>query len=116
MKDDSYGEIKHITDSIYSGSLEKPTAEIFLKVLNKHGIKLRQKDGVFDHVTYSIPTSAKDCILIGLRYKKKDGTFTEDHFLFQKDVSVRKFYKRKIEKVLPEYTGAHKKQSDFHSG
>lgn len=115
MKNNSYDEIKSITDSIYSGRLQKPTAEIFLVVLNKYGIRLRQKDGVFDHITYSIPNSQKNCILIGIRYKKKDATFTEDHFLFQKNFSIKKFYKRQIEKVLPEYKGAHKKQSGFHS-
>lgn len=113
MKNDSYQEIKNITDSIYSGKLKNPT-EIFLEVLYKYGIKLRQKDGIFDHITYSIPKSQKDCILIGIRYKKKDNTFTEDHFLFQKNFSIRKFYKKQIEKVLPEYKGTHKKQSGFY--
>lgn len=114
MKDNSYQDIKKITDSIYSGRLKNPTAEIFLETLNKYGVKLRQKDGAFDHITYSIPQSQKDCILIGVRYKKKNNTFTEDHFLFQKNFCIRKFYKRQIEKVLPEYKGTHKKQSDFY--
>lgn len=114
MKDNSYQEIKNVTDSIYSGKLKNPTAEVFLEILNKHGVKLRQKDGAFDHVTYSIPQSQKDCILIGVRYKKKDDTFTEDHLLFQKYFCMRKFYKRQIEKVLPEYEGTHKKQVGFY--
>jgi hypothetical protein len=84
MGDNSYQDVKSITDSIYSGKLKNPTAEIFLEILNKYRIKLRQKDGVFDHITYSISKSQKDCILIGIRYRKKDCTFTEDHFLFQK--------------------------------
>lgn len=114
MKDNSYRDMKIVTDSIYSGKLKNPTAEDFLEILNKYGIGLRQKDGVFNHITYSIPKSQKDCILIGVRYSKKDHTFTEDHFLFQKDCCIRKFYRRQIEKVLPEYKGAHKKQYDFH--
>ena len=77
-------------------------------------MRLRQRDGIFDHITYSIPQSQKDCILIGVRYKKKDSTFTEDHFLFPKNFCIRKFYKRQIEQVLPEYKETHKKQSDFY--
>lgn len=114
MSDNSYQEIKKITDSIYNGELKNPTAEIFLEILNKYGVKLRQKDGVFYHITFSIPQSQKDCILIGVRYKKKDNNFTEDHFLFQKNFCMRKFYKRQIEEVLPEYKGTHKKQAGFY--
>ena len=105
----SYEEIKAITDGIYGGTLE-PQAHLFIEVLNKHGIQLRDKDGKFLELTYSIPTSVANSILIGIRYVKDDGTHTEDHFLFEQNKSIRSFYKNQIEKVLPEYTGMHKRQ------
>jgi hypothetical protein len=48
--------------------------------------------------------------LIGLRYLKKDKTYTEDHFLFGKGHAITKFYQGKAEKILPEYKGTHKLQ------
>ena len=109
MKDTSYDEIKALTDSIYGGT-GNPDAADFISVLNKNGITLRQKDGQFYELTYSIPISQTNCILIGIRYTKKDGTHTEDHFLFEKGKPLRSFYGRQIESVLPEYKGTHKKQ------
>ena len=105
----SYEEIKVITDAIYAGNIQ-PQAHLFIEVLNKYGIKLRDKDGKFLELTYSIPKSIPNSILIGIRYVKDDGSHTEDHFLFEQDKSIRRFYKNQIEKVLPEYKGMHKRQ------
>lgn len=105
----SYEEIKAITDGIYAGTIT-PQAHLFIEVLNKYGIKLREKDGKFLELTYSIPKSVQNSILIGIRYTKDDGTHTEDHFLFEQDKSIRRFYRNQIEKVLPEYKGMHKRQ------
>ncbi len=58
--------------------------------------------------------------MIGLRYIKKDGSCTEDHFLCRKDhestlerLEVEPHYKKRLEYRLPEYKGAHKEQIDF---
>jgi len=107
--DNSYDELKNITDEMYSGKRQKFAADV-LKLLFKYGIKIRQKDGRLYQVNISIPKSRGHSILVGLRYIKKDETFTEDHFLFEKGKPINKFYKGKIELVLPEYKGTHKQQ------
>ena len=81
-----------------------------MDLLKEYGIKLRNKDGVFAYLTYSIPISKKDAIVLGLRYIKKDNTYTEDLFLFQKRSKIVKYYKGRGEEVMPEYKGTHKLQ------
>lgn len=104
-----YCELKAITDAVYAKERDKYAKDV-IGVLNKCGIKLREKDGTLREVNISIPKSNKECILVGFRYIKKDRSFTEDHFLFEKGKPIKSFYKGKIESVLPEYKGAHKYQ------
>lgn len=106
---ESYPELKSITDAIYSGKRIK-FAKNVVEILSKHGIRLRQKDGKLHSVNISIPKSKTNTILVGLRYIKKDRTYTEDHFLFEQGRSITPFYKGKVEKTLLEYKGTHKQQ------
>lgn len=85
-----------------------------IKLLEKYGFKLRQKDGVLYSIIISYPKTIQNSIVVGLRYVKKDGTYTEDHFLFTEDNPIKAFYKGSIEKILPEYKGTHKDQLEEH--
>ena len=109
MIDKSYSELKAITDSVYAGIRDKWAKDV-IDILKNHNIKLRQKDGKLYSVNISIPKSKSNCILVGLRYIKNDRSYTEDHFLFEKDKTIVTFYKGKLEKVFAEYKGAHKQQ------
>lgn len=113
--DTSYEELKAITDHQYevleqTGKITLDFHQQIVDLLNKYGIKLRQKDGTNPKATFSIPTSRPDVFVIGIRYLKQDGTKTEDHFLFQKDQGIERCYGKKLENLLPEYKGSHKAQ------
>jgi len=109
MIDKSYSNLKAITDSVYAGIRDKWAKDV-IDILQNYNIKLRQKDGKLYSVNISIPKSKKNCILVGLRYLKSDKSYTEDHFLFEKDKPIVAFYKGKLEKVFVEYKGTHKQQ------
>ena len=109
MSDTSYFELKTITDAVYAGTQDVWAKDV-IKLLENLNIKLRQKDGKLHSVNISIPRSRDKCILVGLRYIKNDATYTEDHFLFEKNRPIMIFYKGKLEKVLHEYKASHKQQ------
>lgn len=111
MEDTSYLELKAITDQYYT-DWKMPPIKVFSDLLKKHGIGLRNKDGELLHITFSIPTSLKDAIVLGVRYEKKDGSFSEDLFLFREKKPIEKGYKGRLEKTLPEYKGMHKRVPD----
>lgn len=108
--DTSFDELKAITDQVYSGHVPANFHRRIVDLLVSHGIGLRQKDGSDPKVTISHPTSLLGSMVIGLRYTKLDGTKTEDHFLFQQGRAIGRCYRRRLEKLLPEYKGAHKLQ------
>lgn len=110
LMDTSFDELKAITDAIYS---ENPQGDLHLQIvniLNNHGIRFRQDDGVNPEITISHPTTRQGTMVVGLRYTKNDGTKTEDHFLFQSDLPIEKHYGKKLEELFPEYKGTHKLQ------
>lgn len=109
----AYGEFKSITDEYYRTGL-MPDINVFIDLLRKYGYKLRQDDGDLNHATFSVPESKKDALVLGLRYLKKNGTWTEDHFLFHKDKAIAPHYRGKMERILSEYKGTHKKQGGFY--
>jgi len=109
MADNSYHELKTITDDFYAGKRNKYGREV-VGLLERYGIKIRNKDGVIHSVNISIPKSRPNCILVGLRYVKNDNSYTEDHFLFEANMAIIPFYKARLEKLFTEYTGAHKEQ------
>ena len=92
-----------------------------IHVLGCHGISLRKMDGTLKQVNLSLPNTRDDAYVIGLRYIKNDGTCTEDHFLCEREApeglkkyEITHYPKRKLEYMLPEYTGTHKQQVDFN--
>ncbi len=109
MLNASFDELKKITDEVYSGG-RATWARDAIDILFRNGYKLRQDDGHLVEVNFSIPTSRKDVFVLGLRHTKRDRTFTEDHFLFEKGKSITYFSGRKLEIFLKEYAGTHKKQ------
>lgn len=108
--DQSFDQLKSITDQIYSGIIPSNFYQDVVSILVNHGINLRQKDGSNPTVTISHPTSLVGSMVVGLRYTKREDTKTEDHFLFQRGLPIEKCYGKKLEKLLPEYKGVHKLQ------
>lgn len=108
--DNSFNELKIVTDQVYSGNQPINFHQSIVDILVNYGIKLRQDDGSNPKVTISHPTSLPDSMVVGLRYTKNDGTKTEDHFLFQQGQPIERCYGVKLEKLLPEYKGTHKLQ------
>ncbi len=105
----AFDELKKISDDVYSGKRIK-WGEDALKILFRNGFNLRKDDGVLVQINFSIPTSKENSFVLGLRYIKKDETFTEDHFLFEKNQPIRAYYRGKLELLLKEYKGTHKEQ------
>lgn len=104
----SYYDFKAITDQYYT-DWQMPSLQVFVNLLTKYGIELRGKDGTLHEGTFSVPKTESDALVLGMRYKKNDGSFSEDLFLFRKDQPVEKGYKGAIEGILPEYKGTHKR-------
>lgn len=114
-QDTPFNELKDITDRQYlqmeqTGHTTPDFHNQIINLLANHGIRVRQDDGSSPVVTISHPTSLKGSIVVGLRYTKRNGTKTEDLFLFQPGQSIQPYYKGRLEKVLSEYKGSHKLQ------
>jgi len=105
--ENSYEEFKAITDKYYT-DWQIPGIDIFIALLDRHIIKLRKKDGELHEATFSVPKSMGDALVLGLRYQKKDRTFSEDLFLFRKGKPIQRGYRGELEKIVPEYRGTHK--------
>ena len=115
----AYSIIEHIWNCRLNGSSLDFEKEI-LGLLLQQGIKIRQDDGELKQINISMPTSIQYAFVIGLRYIKKDGTQTEDHFLCRRDIGpdamrleIEPHYKKRLEFRLPEYRGTHKQQVSF---
>jgi len=108
----SYYEVKDISDGVYAGTRDNFANDI-IKLIKKYDTKLRPSPHIKWAITFSIPTQIKNSFVIGIRYKKQDNTFTEDHIMFQKGRNIRVFSKNELEKLLPEYKGSHKGEPDF---
>ena len=89
----------------------------FLHLLSLHDIKPRGIDGgELKQINSSIPKSINNAFVIGLRYLKENGTYTEDHFLCRIGIEPgieKSYYKRRLEYKMPEYWGTHKYQGPF---
>jgi hypothetical protein len=86
------------------------------RLLLQHDIRLRQDDGELVEINVSLPMSSESALVLGLRYQKRDETYTEDHFMFTQEadgVVVTPYYGRALARVLPEYRDTHKAQTDF---
>lgn len=109
-----YIAIERIWERVVMGESMDVKREI-LELLSQSKIKPRQDDGELIQINLSIPTSIEAAFVIGLRYIKKDSTYTEDHFLCQKDIQagpnlreIEPYYRRRLELLLPEYRSTHK--------
>lgn len=114
-----YSGLENIWNRLHTGELVDIESGI-RALLSRQGIKIRQNDGVLRQINLSIPKTIEDAFVIGLRYVKRDGTCTEDHFLCQKHMEpsasrlqIEPHYKKRLEFKLPEYRGTHKEQVDF---
>lgn len=105
--DNSYADFKAITDQYYT-DWKMPPLQVFVDLLTKYGIQLRGKDGLLQEGTFSVPKTESDALVLGMRYLKRDRSYSEDLFLFRKGFPIQKGYKGAIEKILPEYQGTHK--------
>lgn len=106
----SYEELQTITDAYYSGN--SSTSYTFLlayQLLLQYIGSLRRDDGSSPVMTISIPNSLVG-IVVGLRYTKKSGRQTEDHFLFRPNINLYKCKGKELAQLCPEYAGAHELQ------
>jgi len=109
----SYDELKVITDGYYSGSLSlHDTLKSIYQLLLRYIVSLRRDDGSHSQMTVSIPKSCTG-IVIGIRYVKKSGAQTEDHFLFRPGINLYKCKGKELARICPEYSGAHELQPQF---
>jgi hypothetical protein len=108
----SYFEIKKISDEMYAGTRDHFAPDM-RKIIEKYGSKLRPAPHLLHAMTFSIPTTIKNSFVVGVRYKKPNGVYTEDHFLFQKNGNMKVYSKNELERVLPEYKGTHKGKPNF---
>lgn len=80
-------------------------------LLESWGIKSHVDDGVLSQINISNPENG--ILVIGLRYIKNNGTFTED--IFEVNSSnpndIPKYYKGKYERERSEYKGTHKQKN-----
>lgn len=108
--DTTFSELKAFTDAYYRREIGKE--EVFEKafhLLDEHWVKLRQKDGQDPSPTISVLTDGS-AIIFGVRYRKLDGSKTEDHFVFRSDRNLYKCKGKELERMYPEYKGTHKLQ------
>ncbi len=104
-----YLDFKAITDKYYT-DWKKPSEKALISILEKNKINLRRDDGELRQITFSVPTSKKNALVLGLRYEKRGGLFAEDLFLFEKSSDkIQPIYRGKYKKVLPEYVGTHRR-------
>lgn len=111
MKPTPFQELKTIMDRAYASGQAGWSREV-QALLEKNGIRERQDDGELTYVTFSIATSESETFVVGLRYEKRDGTFTEDTFVFTPDKEIIRCYGKRVERLLPEYKGTHKKRPE----
>jgi hypothetical protein len=104
--DDPFRELKKIVDECYK-TQEVVFAKEAIQILNKNGIKLRQRNGSPVQANISFPNDSSTSIMLGIRYVKEDKSNAEDLFLFAENKEIQPFYKGKAEKLFPEYKGTH---------
>jgi hypothetical protein len=93
--------------SIHERAVETGDASVLREIpamLNRWGIKCREKDGQLLWTNLSVPMSVGESITIGLRYRKKDQTPTEDIFELNRNNPevVTSYYKGQYQTVRPE--------------
>lgn len=86
------------------------TAKAILAFLDNQDIGIRKDDGELKQLTVSKAISVTSAFVIGLRYDKRDGTQTEDHFSIERGRPVEPHYRATLEGKWPEYGNTHKQQ------
>lgn len=109
---DPYSDLEDIWTRYLEGDRSNMEKEI-LALLDSQGIRIRLDDGELKQLTVSKPTSVTSGFVIGLRYTKRDGTQTEDHFSVEKGHPIQRHYKGTLECKWPDYRGTHKQQVTF---
>jgi len=97
--------LEHLSETAVGTELLVPLSSgIFVtsKISDTKTVLMNVGDGVV------VPKSMKDALVLGIRYQKKGGTFSEDLFLFRKGKPIQKGYRGELEKIVPEYKGTHK--------
>lgn len=85
------------------------------ELLREHGIRLRQDDGELFQINWSLPWSRQSVVVLGARYEKRDGSHTEDCFVFTpgpSSLDVVPQYRGSIERELGECRRTHKRYVD----
>ena len=103
-----------IIKELHRRACETGEAEVLKGIpglLESWGIKLRTDDGELYQVNISNPEQS--ILVVGLRYKKKDGSLTEDIFEFNASCpnEISKYYKGQYERERTEYKGTHKQHN-----
>ena len=109
---DFFEELKIKSDAYYAGrALQRTIFERAFELLNIFDPKFkpRQNDGKLFQLNFSVPKTMKDSLIVGIRYLKRNGSHREDHFIFTRSEIV-KCYRNNLEKMSPEYKGAHYQQ------
>ena len=112
-----YEQIRNIHDLAVEAHDANGLKEI-PSLLNDWGVKCREDDGELLWTNLSLPSSIGETITIGLRYRKKNATLTEDIFELSNKApnQVTAHYKGKYQKHRSEYKNTHKEQdADPHS-
>ena len=109
---DPYSDIEAIWNHYLSGGSVNTEREI-RALLDSQGIRIRQDDGELKQFTISKPTSVTSGFALGLRYVKRGGSQTENHFTFEKGRPIECHYRGSLESKWPEYKGTHKQQVLF---
>ncbi len=109
---DYFEELKIKSDACYAGLISP--REIFVRAFELLRIfdpkfKLRQDDGKPFKLNFSVPQTLNDSLVVGIRYRKRNGSHREDHFVFTRS-EITKFYGNDLEKNAKEYQGTHYKQ------
>ena len=103
-----------IIKELHCRARETGEAEILVGIpslLESWDVKLRADDG--EHYQVNISNPEQSILVIGLRYKKKDGSLTEDIFEFNalSPNEISKYYKGQYERERTEYKRTHKQQN-----
>lgn len=103
-----------IIEELHRRARESGDAEVLKAIpglLVSWCIKLRTDDGELYQVNLSNPEQG--IFVVGLRYKKKDGSLTEDIFEFDASSpnEISKYCKGRYERERKEYGGTHKQEN-----
>src|SRR5688572_31235660 len=79
-----------------------------IQFLQGRGIRIRQDDGSPVQINISVSEKRDGVVIVGLRYVKRDATFTEDHFVLRitsmnEVESVTAHYRGRLEYRFLEY-------------